>query len=49
MPDVDLSVIGKQNDPIEFEYSWKDVVLYALSVGATDKRKKGNPFVLFWG
>mgnify|MGYP001819023680 FL=1 len=35
MPNVDLSVIGKKNDPVEFEYAWKDVVLYALSVGAT--------------
>jgi acyl dehydratase len=37
MPKVDLSVIGKKNDPVEFEYSWKDVVLYALSVGATEE------------
>jgi acyl dehydratase len=36
MPTVDLSVIGKKNDPVEFEYTWKDVVLYALSVGATE-------------
>jgi len=35
MPKVDLSVIGKKNDPVEFEYTWKDVVLYALSVGAS--------------
>jgi acyl dehydratase len=35
VPKVDLSVIGKKNDPVEFEYTWKDVVLYALSVGAT--------------
>ena len=32
---VDLSVIGKKNDPVIFEYTWKDVVLYALGVGAT--------------
>ena len=37
MPKVDLSVIGKKNAPVEFEYTWKDVVLYALSVGATEK------------
>ncbi len=37
MPKVDLSVIGKENDPVEFEYTWKDVVLYALSVGATEQ------------
>ena len=34
MPKADLSVIGKKNDPTEIEYSWKDTVLYALSVGA---------------
>ena len=37
MPKADLSVIGKKNDPVEVAYSWKDVVLYALSVGATEK------------
>jgi acyl dehydratase len=37
MPKVDLSVIGKKNDPVVFEYTWKDVVLYALSVGATER------------
>jgi acyl dehydratase len=37
MPRVDLSVIGKKNDPVEFEYTWKDVVMYALSVGATEQ------------
>lgn len=35
MPDVDLSVIGKPMGPVVSEYTWKDVVLYALSVGAT--------------
>jgi acyl dehydratase len=35
MPKADLSVIGKKNAPVVVEYSWKDVVLYALSVGAT--------------
>ncbi|MCP4669458.1 MAG: hypothetical protein GY849_24255 [Deltaproteobacteria bacterium] len=34
MPKVDLSVIGKKTDPVAFEYTWKDVVLYALGVGA---------------
>ena len=34
MPKADLSVIGKKNNPVEVEYSWKDVVLYALGVGA---------------
>lgn len=37
MPRVDLSVIGKENDPVEFEYTRKDVVLYSLSVGATEQ------------
>jgi acyl dehydratase len=35
MPEVDLSVIGKPMGPVVSEYNWKDVVLYALSVGAT--------------
>ena len=35
MPTVDLSVIGKQTEPVVFEYTWRDVVLYALGVGAT--------------
>jgi acyl dehydratase len=35
MPIADLSVIGKKNDPVVVEYTWKDAVLYALSVGAT--------------
>jgi len=37
MPAVDLSVIGKKNDPVKVAYTWKDVVLYALSVGADEK------------
>lgn len=37
MPKVDLSVVGKKNDPVEFEYTWKDAALYALSVGATEQ------------
>ena len=32
---VDLSVVGKKTDPIVFQYSWKDVVLYALGVGVS--------------
>lgn len=35
MAKVDLNVIGKKTEPIAFEYTWKDVVLYALGVGAT--------------
>jgi len=35
MGKVDLSVIGKRTEPIVFEYTWQDVVLYALGVGAT--------------
>jgi acyl dehydratase len=34
MPKVDLSVIGNRSDPIEYEYSWKDVVLYHIGIGA---------------
>jgi acyl dehydratase len=34
MPEVDLSVIGKRTEPVTFEYTWRDVVLYALGVGA---------------
>lgn len=35
MPKIDLSVIGKKTAPAVFEYTWKDVVLYALGVGAS--------------
>jgi acyl dehydratase len=35
MSSVDLSVIGKKTKPVVFEYTWKDVVLYALGVGAS--------------
>jgi acyl dehydratase len=31
---IDLSLVGKKSDPIAFNYSWKDAVLYALGVGA---------------
>ncbi len=33
MPVADLSVIGKKTEPVVFEYTWKDVALYALGVG----------------
>ena len=35
MPSVDLSVIGKKTEPVVFEYTWRDVALYALGVGAS--------------
>ena len=35
MPKVDLSIIGNKSQPVVFEYTWKDVVLYALGVGAS--------------
>jgi hypothetical protein len=35
MPEVDLSVIGKKTEPVLFQYTWKDVVLYALGVGVS--------------
>jgi acyl dehydratase len=31
---IDLDLIGKKCGPIPFEYTWKDVVVYALSIGA---------------
>ena len=33
MPQVDLDVVGKKTEPKVFDYSWKDVVLYALGIG----------------
>ncbi len=39
---VDLSLIGKKYGPVSFKYAWKDVVLYALSVGA---RAEELPFI----
>ncbi len=35
MSQIDLSVIGKKSEPVVFDYTWKDVVLYALGVGAS--------------
>jgi acyl dehydratase len=35
MGKIDLSVIGNKTEALAFEYTWKDVVLYALGVGAT--------------
>ncbi len=37
MPKVDLSVIGTRTEPVVFEYTWKDVVLYNIGVGASEK------------
>jgi acyl dehydratase len=31
---IDFSLVGKKYGPISFEYAWKDVVLYALGIGA---------------
>lgn len=31
---IDLGIIGKKLGPAVFNYSWKDVVLYGLSIGA---------------
>ncbi len=31
---IDLGLVGKKYGPISFEYTWKDVVLYALGIGA---------------
>ena len=37
MGKVDLSVIGAKTEPVVFEYTWRDIVLYALGVGATSE------------
>jgi acyl dehydratase len=34
---VNLDVLGKEFGPFEFKYTWKDVVLYALGLGATNE------------
>lgn len=31
---LDLSVVGKESEPMSFTYGWKDTVLYALGIGA---------------
>ena len=31
---IDMNLVGKKCGPIPYEYTWKDVVLYALSIGA---------------
>lgn len=31
---IDLSVVGRKYGPLSFEYTWKEVVLYALGIGA---------------
>ena len=31
---IDLGSVGKVSEPMEFSYTWKDVVLYALGIGA---------------
>lgn len=31
---LDLSVVGKSSEVSTFEYAWKDVILYALGIGA---------------
>jgi len=37
MSKVDLSVIGTNTEPIVFEYTWQDVALYNIGVGAGAK------------
>jgi len=32
---VDLGVIGNKSEPVAFEYTWRDVALYAIGVGAS--------------
>jgi hypothetical protein len=36
MQAVDLGVIGTKTEPIVFEYTWKDIVLYNIGVGASE-------------
>ena len=36
MSKVDLSVIGSKTEPIDFEYTWRDVALYNIGVGADE-------------
>jgi acyl dehydratase len=31
---IKLDIVGKKSEPVPFNYSWKEVVLYALGVGA---------------
>ncbi|MFX1366070.1 MAG: hypothetical protein ACFFCE_18255 [Promethearchaeota archaeon] len=33
MKELDLSIIGKKTEERVFNYTWKDVVLYALGIG----------------
>ncbi len=37
MSKVDLSVIGAKTEPVVFEYTWKDIALYNIGVGAGEK------------
>lgn len=37
MPQFDLSIVGKPGEPSTFEYGWKDIVLYALGIGAKEE------------
>lgn len=34
MVGVDLNAVGKVSQPLEYSYTWKDVVLYAIGIGA---------------
>jgi hypothetical protein len=31
---INLDLVGKKSDRVEFKYAWKDTVLYAHGVGA---------------
>jgi acyl dehydratase len=31
---ISMDLVGKTSDPVSFTYTWKDVILYALGVGA---------------
>lgn len=36
MPQLDLSLVGQSGEASTFEYGWKDIVLYALGIGAKE-------------
>jgi acyl dehydratase len=33
---INLGLVGKKSDPLTFQYTWKDTILYALGVGAKE-------------
>ena len=33
---IDTKLVGKKSDPLKFDYTWKETILYALGVGAKE-------------